>query len=136
MAVEQNSDLLNELADDWLNEEGDAERAWEVIARCIDEERQFPTWVLRYLRRVADNPPLPVEGAERVTKEYYDAMDVFSTVTAWRQKEKLSLQKCFARYINERLNGRGEEETIKTAYYRGLRMAENEIAFMEALSSD
>jgi len=137
MAVEQNSELLNELANDWFEAAGDAAKAWEVIARCIDERRNFPAWVLRYLRRLADDPPLPEEPEPHPTKAYYDPMDIFSTVTQWRQVEgkKPSLQVCFGRYINECLNGRGEEETIKTAYYRGLRMAQNEIAMMEALAA-
>lgn len=33
-----------------------------------------------------------------------------------------------------RLRGRDEDETIKTAYYRGARMAENQIAFMGAVA--
>lgn len=115
--------------------EGDAEHAWEVIARCIDDGRALPAWVLPHIRRVADDPPLPPEREVKPSKEYYDAMDVFSTVTAWRQAEKVSLQKCFERYINDMLRGRGEEETIKTAYYRGMRMAKNEIAFMEAIAN-
>ena len=30
----------------------------------------------------------------------------------------------------------GEEETIKTAYYRGARIAQSEIAFMETLTNE
>lgn len=62
--------------------------------------------------------------------------DTARLVTQWRQIEgkKPSLQACFERYINEFLNGRGEEETLKTAYYRGLRIAQNEIAFMETVN--
>ena len=134
MAVGQNPAVLNELADAWFEEEGDAEKAWAVIASCIDENRAFPAWVLRYLRSLASDPPLPQERRPTPTKAFYDPMDVFSTVTAWRQVGRISLQRCFERYINERLNGRGEEETLKTAYYRGLRMAENEIAFMDAIA--
>lgn len=135
IAVEQNPDVLNEIADAWFDEAGDARKAWEVIARCIDEERVFPAWVLRFLRRVADDPPLPEEPEPQPTKAYYDPMGVFSVVTAWRQVEgkKPSLLACFERYINECEGGRGEEETIKTAYYRGLRIAQNEIAFMGTL---
>lgn len=138
MAVEQNTDALNEIAETWFDEEGDAHKAWEVIARCVDEERTFPTWVLRYLRCVADNPPLPQEADAPPSKAFYDPIAVFSTVTAWRQVagKKPSLQECFGRFINEHLNGRGEEETIKTSYYRGLRMAQNEIAFMETLTGE
>ena len=135
IAVEQNPTALNEIADAWFEEEGDAERAWQVVARCIDEQRDFPDWVLRFLREVADSPPLPIEPEAKPSKEFYDAIDVFSTVAAWRQAEKISLQKCFARYINDRLKGRGEEETLKTAYYRGLRLAQNEIAFLEAIAA-
>ncbi|MEM7441406.1 MAG: hypothetical protein AAF393_17580 [Pseudomonadota bacterium] len=84
---------------------------------------------------MADDPPIPPEPQEKPTKAYYDPIEIFSTVTGWRQAEKrTSLQKCFERYINERLNGHGEEETLKTAYYRGRRMAENEIALTQALS--
>lgn len=130
--VEQNSDELNEIADAWFEDAGDTRKAWEVIARCIDEEREFPAWVLLYLRHVADDPPLPEEPEPQPTKAFYDPMDVFSTVTQWRQvkSKKPSLLSCFERYINECEGGRGEEETIKTAYYRGLRIAQNEIAFM------
>lgn len=134
MAVEQNSNLLNELANDWFEVEGDAEHAWQVIARCIDEGRSFPAWVLPHIRRVADDPPLPREPKEKPTKAYYDPIEVFSIVAAWRQAEKVSLQSCFERYINEQLGGNGEEETLKTAYYRGLRMAWNEIALMQAVT--
>lgn len=42
MAVEQNPNVLNELADAWFEEAGDAQKAWEVIARCVDEGRDFP----------------------------------------------------------------------------------------------
>jgi hypothetical protein len=133
--VEQNSDELNEIADAWFDDAGDAAKAWEVIAHCIDEGRSFPAWVLHYLRRLADDPPLPQEPEPRPSKAYYDPMEIFSTVTHWRQVEdkKPTLQACFERYINECLNGRGEEETLKTAYYRGLRIAQNEIAFMQAV---
>ncbi|MBO6605131.1 MAG: hypothetical protein JJ949_18070 [Roseicyclus sp.] len=136
--VEQNSDELNEIAHAWFDDAGDAEKAWEVIASCIDDGRTFPAWVLRYLRRLADDPPLPQEPEPRPSKAFYDPMDVFAMVTQWRQVEgkKPPLQECFGRYINECLNGRGEEETIKTAYYRGLRIAQNEIAFMESISSE
>lgn len=91
--------------------------------------------MLRYLRRLADYPPLPPEPDERPSKAYYDPVEIFSTVTQWRQVEgkKPSLQACFERFINECLNGRGEEETLKTTYYRGLRIAQNEIAFMETV---
>ena len=122
IAVEQNPDVLNEIVDAWFDEEGDAERAWEVIARCIDEKRSFPVWVLQYLRPLADDPPVSQEPEQQPSKAFYDPIEVFSTVTAWRQIEgkKPSLLACFERYINERLKGGGEEETIKTAYYRGL----------------
>lgn len=124
------------MADDWFAEEGDTHRAWEVIACCIDEERVFPAWVLRYLRHIADDPPMPKEPEEPLSKAFYDPIEVFSTVTAWRQVEgkKPSLLNCFERYINECKSGRGEEETIKTAYYRGLRMAENEILLMRTIT--
>lgn len=119
MAVEQNSDELNEIADAWFEDAGDPEKAWQVIARCIDEGRAFPEWVLIYLRRLADDPPLPEDSGSSPSKAFYNPMDVFSMVTRWRQVEgkKPSLQSCFERYINELENGRGEEETIKTAYY-------------------
>lgn len=137
IAVEQNPDLLNEIADTWFEEEGDDAKAWEVVARCIDDGHRFPAWALRYLRRVADDPPLPEEPEPQPTKAFYDPMDVFSTVTQWRQVEgkKPSLLSCFERYINDYKDGRGEEETIKTAYYRGLRIAQNEIAFMGELAT-
>lgn len=136
MAVEQNSDELNEIADAWFEDVGDAEKAWKVTARCIDEGRMFPKWVLRYLRGLADNPPLTVEPERAPSKAYYDPMEVFSVVTQWGQADgkKPSLEKYFERYINERLGGRGEEQTIKTAYYRGLRIAQNEIDFMQMLA--
>jgi len=136
IAVEQNLDVLNELADAWFIEEGDADRAWKVVARCIDEERTFPAWVLGYLRQLADNPPVQSEPDQSSSKAYYDPIEVFCTVTAWRRTEgkKPSLLNCFERYINERCSGQGEEETIKTAYYRGLRFAQNEIAFMQAVT--
>ncbi|WP_170571179.1 hypothetical protein [Ruegeria atlantica] len=136
MAVEQNPDELNEIADAWFEDAGDAEKAWKVIARCIDERRRFPVWVLRFLRVLADDPPLPEEPKEPTSKAYYDPMDVFSLVSQWRQVDgkKPSLEKCFEQYINERLGGRGEEQTVKTAYYRGLRIAQNEIKFMQMLA--
>ena len=83
---------------------------------------------------MADDPPIPTEPQKKPTKAYYDPIDVFSTVTAWRQAEEISLEDCFERYLNDRLNGNGEEQTLKTTYYRGLRMAQNEIALMQAIA--
>jgi hypothetical protein len=159
MAVEQNPDFLNEITDDWFKFPGDAHHAWKVVTRCVDEGREIPDWVKRYLRKVAvftegfdrhrDGTdglanalgffPESEEPQTRPAKALYDSLDVFSTIAAWRLKahnngEKLSLLTCFERYINEKLNGRGEEETIKTAYYRGKAIAEDEIAFGEMMA--
>lgn len=135
MSVEQNPTVLNEIADAWFEDAGDAQKAWKVIARCVDEGRDFPGWVRRYLRWMADDPPLPQEAEERPLKRYYDPIDVYVTVAKWRMVDgkKPSLQECFARYINERLCGRGEEETIKTTYYAGQKIVLNELALEKAL---
>lgn len=73
-------------------------------------------------------------------KARYDSLTVFSTIAAWRleahnRDEKGALLKCFERYINEILDGDGEEETIKTAYYRGRAIAEAEIGLLNAIEA-
>jgi hypothetical protein len=72
-------------------------------------------------------------------KAHFDSLTVFSTIAAWRlaalnKGKKESLLKCFERYINEVLDGDGEEETVKTAYYRGRAIAEAEIGLLDAIA--
>lgn len=145
-------DFLNEIGEAWFDDPGEGHHAWAVIAECLDEGRKLPAWVLRYLRGIAgfveqwdrarDGTDVLAEvlGFEGETpdvqtkppKAKHDSLDVFSTVAGWRVEAhnagtKLSLQACFERYINECLGGEGEEETLKTAYYRGKPIAEEEL---------
>lgn len=167
-AVEQNSDLLNEIADDYLTTPGDARDAWQVIGICLADGRDLPDWVKGYLLRVSakvaqleDMGRTEKLGPERLewpcaasalsfypesvdvqTKPrwaYYDSLTVFEVVTGWQRKaakegRKLSLAKCFKRYVDERLKGNGDEQTIKTTYYRGKAIAEDEIALLGAVA--
>ena len=72
-------------------------------------------------------------------KALWDSLTVFSVIAGWRREtrntgRKLSLAACFARYVSERLNDRNNEETVKTAYYRGKAIAEDEIALLGAVA--
>ncbi|PZQ96724.1 MAG: hypothetical protein DI533_14130 [Cereibacter sphaeroides] len=151
MAVEQNSDFLNEFARAGEAHIEDAQQTWALIARCISEQRDLPRSAKCYLAKVAAfamtferSPSRAAERSDsdrladalgfyrereyRPSKATLDGLEVFSTVTRWRrQGNSLSLEECFERYINELLDGDGEEQTIKTSYYRGKAMAEAEI---------
>ena len=75
----------------------------------------------------------------RPPKAYYDSLTVVSVIEGWRREarnagRKLPLADCFARYVSERLNDRDNEETVKTAYYRGKAIAEDEIALLGAVA--
>jgi len=154
MAVEQNSDDLNEIADAYLTTPGDARDAWQVIGTCLADGRDLPDWVKGYLLRVSAKVariddldavagafgfyPESVEVQTRPPKAYYDSLTVFSVIAGWRREahnagRKVSLADCFARYVSERLGDRENEETVKTAYYRGKEIAEDEIALLGAI---
>lgn len=154
-AVEQNSDDLNEIAYAYLTTPGDARDAWQVIGTCLADGRDLPDWVKGYLRRVSakvgqingldgvaaafEFHPESVEVQTRPPKAYYDSLTVFSVIAGWRREarnagQKLSLAACFARYVSERLGDRENEETVKTAYYRGKAIAEDEIALLGAVA--
>ena len=84
--------------------------------------------------------PESVDVQTRPPKAYNDSLTVFSVIAGWRREahnagRKLSLASCFARYVSERLNDRDNEETVKTAYYRGKDIAEDEIRQSEALAT-
>lgn len=167
-AVEQNSDLLNEIAVAARTTPGDARDAWRVIGVCLADGRELPDWVKEYLRgasakvalledagsveqlgngvawpRIATALGLYLNSEEIQThppKAHYDSLTVFSTIAAWRLEAhkkggKLSLLKCFEQYINDVLEGDGEEETVKTAYYRGRAIAEAEIGLLDAVAA-
>ena len=53
---------------------------------------------------------------------YYDSLTVFSVIA------------CFRRYVSEYLTDRENEETVKTAYFRGKAIAEDEIALLGAVT--
>jgi hypothetical protein len=70
---------------------------------------------------------------------YYDSLTVFSVIAGWRREarnagRKLSLVACFRRYVSEYLTDRENEETVKTAYFRGKAIAEDEIALLGAVT--
>ena len=70
---------------------------------------------------------------------YYDSLTVFSVIAGWRREarnagRKLSLVACFRRYVSEYLTDRENEETVKTAYFRGKAIAEDEIALLWAVT--
>jgi hypothetical protein len=84
--------------------------------------------------------PAFTDAKTRPLKGYYDSLTVFSIIAEWRLEAnnvggKLSLEKCFLRYIRERTQPRGNLETVKTAYYRGRAIAEDEIALLEAVAN-
>lgn len=152
-AVEQNSDDLNEIAEAYLTTPGDARDAWQVIGTCLSDGRDLPDWVKAYLLRVAGNVarleglggaafgfhPESMDVQTRPPKAYYDSLTVFSVIAGWRREacnagRKLSLADCFARYVIEHLTDRENEETVKTAYYRGKAIAEDEIALLGAVA--
>jgi hypothetical protein len=153
-AVEQNSDDLNEIAEAYLTTPGDARDAWQVIGTCLSDGRVLPDWVQGYLLRVARDVaqldgldgvaaafgfhPESIDVQTRPPKAYYDSLTVFSVIAGWRRKalnagQKLSLADCFARYVSEHLTDRENEETVKTAYYRGKAIAEDEIGLVRAI---
>jgi hypothetical protein len=167
-AVEQNSDLLNEIADAYLTTPGDARDAWQVIGICLAAERDLPDWVKGYLigasakvaklvdmgeteklgpdrlawPRAASALGFYPESADHQTKPkwaFYDSLTVYSVIAGWqgqaaKEGRKLSLAKCFKRYVDEHLNYAGDEQTIKTTYYRGKAIAEAEIGLSEAIA--
>lgn len=154
-AVEQNFDDLNEIAEAYLTTPGDARDAWQVIGTCLADGRELPEWVKAYLLRVSakvariDGPdgvaaafdfhPESVDVQTKPKKALWDSLTVFSVIAGWRREarnsgQKLSLAACFARYVSERLNDRDNEETVKTAYYRGKEIAEDEIALLGAVA--
>ena len=167
-AVEQNTDLLNEIAEAALTTPGDARDAWRVIGACLAGGRELPDWVKEYLRgasakvalledagsvleqlgngvawpRIATALGLYLNSEEIQThppKAHYDSLTIFSTIATWRLEahkkgDKVSLLKCFEQYINDVLDGDGEEETVKTAYYRGRAIAEAEIGLLDAVA--
>ncbi len=64
---------------------------------------------------------------------------MFSVIAGWQREavnegRKLSLAKCFKRYVDERLKGTGDEQTIKTTYNRGKAIAEDEIELLGAIA--
>ncbi len=123
-----------------------------MIGACLAAGRDLPDWVKSYLRRVAGNVS-EVEGLialpfeffpesedvpTRRKKGFYDDLAVFSVIEGWRLKahnagKKLSLQKCFADYVIECEKGNAEEETVKTAYYKGRAIAQGELDLAEAM---
>lgn len=140
--VEQNKNSLNLLAEAGLNEKGDANRAWSVIAQCVDDGTPFPRWVMEYLREVAGHlkahdansssdqlaTALEFFPDKRVkqSKSKHDMLEVASTISMWRRKDTLSgqgehmMDHYYSRYIIEKLTGREKVETIKSLYYKGL----------------
>lgn len=154
-AVEQSSDLLNEIAGAYLTTPGEARDAWQVIGTCLADGRDLPDWVKAYLLRVSakvaringvdgvagafEFHPESVDVQTRPPKAYYDSLTVFSVIAGWRREahnagRKVSLADCFARYVSECLGDRENEETVKTAYYRGKEIAEDEIALLWAVA--
>ena len=155
-AVEQNSDLLNEIAEAARTIPGDARDAWQVIGARLAAGHDLPTWVKEYLRDSAANVacldnlegtasafgfyPDSDDAQTKPKKALWDSLTVFSVIAGWRREahnagHKLSLEACFKRYILERLNDRDHEETVKTAYYRGRAIAEAEIGLLDALAA-
>ena len=155
-AVEQKSDDLNQIAEDYLTTPGDARDAWHVIGACVAAGRELPEWVKAYLlaasgkiaavERTRDGSDavatalgFHLESADQQTKPkwaYYDSLTVYSVIVGWQRKaadegRKLSLATCLKRYVDERLKGTGDEQTVKTTYYRGKAIAENEMRFLD-----
>ncbi len=155
--VEKNIDFLNLIAEAALDQPGDANRAWAVLAQCIDEGTEIPRWILEYLRGVAEyaqshDPNLPVEHLgkamgfypdikAKASKSEYDMIDVAATISTWRRDDILALGKqqkmdeYFGRYIAERLGGKDKTATIKSLYYKGLEALRDEIARNNATDS-
>lgn len=123
-----------------------------MIGACLTAGRDLPDWVKAYLLRVAGNvaevnglvaPPFEFypeseDVQTRRKKGFYDDLAVFSLIEGWRLEahnadKKLTLQECFERYVIECEKGNAEEETIKTAYYKGRAIAANELALAEAM---
>lgn len=155
MAVEQNSGLLNEIAEDYLTTPGDARDAWQVIGICLADGRDLPDWIREYLLNASANVarlesldgvatalgfyPESVDVQTKPKKAMWDSLTIFSVIAGWRREahnagDKLSLADCFARYVTERLNDRDHEETVKTAYYRGKAIAEDEIGLLDMVA--
>lgn len=155
MAVEQNSSFLNEIAEDYLTTPGDARDAWQVIGACLADGRDLPDWVKNYLLDASAKVarldgldgvasafgfhPETIEVQTRPPKAYYDSLTVFSVVAGWRREaqnagKKLSLSECFGIYVSKHLTDRENEETVKTAYYRGKAIAEAEIGLSEVIA--
>ncbi len=152
-AVEQNLDFLNEIADSAITTSGDARDAWRVIGVCLNEGRDLPEWIKAYLQTTAGKVetskhedmalalgfyPESEETHTKPAKAYYDSLTVFSVITGWRREavndgRKVSLADCFERYVIEHLNEREHEETVKTAYYRGKKIARAEIELSNVL---
>lgn len=83
--------------------------------------------------------PESIEVQTKPKKALWDSLTVFSIIAGWRREahnagQKLSLAHCFARYVSEHLNDLDNEETVKTAYYRGKAIAEAEIGLSAALA--
>lgn len=154
-SVEQNSDDLNEIAEAYLMTPGEARDAWQVIGTCLADGRDLPDWVKGYLLRVSGRVAtvdrtrdgsdavatalgFHLESADHQTKPkwaFYDSLAVYSVIAGWqgqaaKEGRKLTLAKCFKRYVDESLKGTGDEQTIKTTYYRGKAIAEDEIALL------
>lgn len=147
--VEQNIDFLNSLAEDGINDEGDANRAWAMIAQCIDDGTPLPSWILAYLRFAAErlmdhdaNSPsdrlahaLKFHPDKKVkpSKSTFDMLEIASTISNWRRQDVLSghgeqgMDEYYGRYIVERLTGKESLGTIKSLYYKGLEALLTEI---------
>lgn len=149
--VEKNIDFLNSLAEDGLNDEGDANRAWAIIAQCVNDGTPLPTWISSYLGCAAEHlkdhdangPAEPIAKALKffpdrkikLSKSTFDMLDIASIISMWKRQDALSergeqaMDEYYGRYIVERLTGKESVGTIESLYYKGLEalMAELEL---------
>jgi len=131
--------LLNSLALDGLEEQGDARAAWQAVSLCVENGLPFPGWVTRYLRRTATglldhldnrderNPIrlVNVLGFDRLIKSARydpdrDPDAVFERITTWRATGDVkTISDGARRYHAEVLKGIGSPETVRVLFHEG-----------------
>lgn len=135
-SVGRNDALLNTIALDGLEEQGDARAAWQAVAFCIEKGLPFPEWVTRYLAATAANllehhdarHPLNLKralGFDRLNRpDPYDPdrdpEQVYERIATWiADGEAKDITAGARRYHEDVLKGVGPLETVRGLFYKG-----------------
>lgn len=153
--TDEDSNFFDEMAEDAEREEGDAKKAWRLLAASIGDT-DLPTWVKDYIKRSAaavseydmetgDQAALAhwlgfyKEKEEPFSRAIYDREEVFDWIMVRlneyeKRGELRSIARAATEYIDEVQNNNGSPDAVRKAFEKAREQKREDIALENELA--